>query len=106
PSLDPDLPEHMRSARDVHVFRLGAPPSHRGATPDSGQRIGPWPITGEGPRPKRHLVADLVGAPRVSTWGIRGVAGEPTELCGGFSPAIDVRFTREGLPVDVLLCYK
>ena len=103
PHPDPALIEHMRAATDVRVFRLGDPRAALAAAADSGQHIGNWPIVGEGRRPSRHVTDGLIEAVRVSAYEIQGF--RMASFCESFSPSIDVRFTRDGLPVDVLLNY-
>ena len=107
PKLDPGLLEHMRATRDVRVFRLGeAMEEFFGAPPDPKHRIGAWPIVGEARRPDRDDIAGLVDALLVSPYQLPPLEGRPIKACGGFTPGIDVRFTHEGIPVDVLLCYR
>jgi hypothetical protein len=104
PRLDAGLLEHMRKSHDVRVFRLGPPVAD--APPDEEHRAGPWPITGEAHRPGHHLVSELIEDLRVSSYDIPGLHGGSRHLCaGGFRPGVAVRFTRKGVPVDVLLCY-
>jgi hypothetical protein len=105
PALDPSLLEHMRKSPDVRVFRID--PNHLdfSVAPDREHRVGPYPIVSEAQRPARHVVEQLIEALRASPYKIPGVTGGPKKLCGGFSPGIDVRFTHDGVPVDVLLCY-
>lgn len=105
PALHPDLLEHMRKSHDVRVLRLDPDHPAFGGAPDPEHRIGPWPIVSEAHRHSRHEVEQLIEALRASPYRIPGVKGGPTKLCGGFSPGIDVRFTRDDVPVDVLLCY-
>ena len=106
PKLDTDLLEHMRAAEDVRVFRLDPNQAVFDVAPDPKRRIGPWPIVHESPRPDRRVVTELVDALSVSPYELPPIEGRPIKPCGGFLPGIDVRFTREGVPVDVLLCYR
>jgi hypothetical protein len=105
PALDPSLLEHMRKSHDVRVFRID--PNHLtySVAPDREHRVGPYPIVSEAQRPARHVVEQLIEALRACPYKIPGVTGGPKKLCGGFSPGIAVRFTHDGVPVDVLLCY-
>jgi hypothetical protein len=106
PRLDPGLLEHISKSHDVRVFRIDAYHPVADAPPDEEHRAGRWPITGEAHRPSHHLVSELIEALRVSSYDIPGLYGGPRSLCaGGFRPGVAVRFTREGVPVDVLLCY-
>jgi hypothetical protein len=106
PRLDSGLLEHMRVSRDVRVFRVDPDHPVVGAPPDEEHRAGPWPITGEAHRPSHHLVSELIEALGVASYDISGLYGGPRRLCAaGFRPGVAVRFTREGVPVDVLLCY-
>jgi len=106
PKLDADLLEHMRAAKDVRVFRLDPNKADFDVPPDPKHRIGPWPIVHEARRPDRHVVTELVDALSVSPYELPPMEGRPVKACGGFWPGIDVRFTRDGVPVDVLLCYR
>jgi len=106
PKLDPDLLEHMRAATDVRVFRLDPDKAVHDVPPDPKHRVGPWPIVGEKRRPDHSAVTELVDALSVSPYRLPPMEGSPIKACGGFSPGIDVRFTHEGVPVDVLLCYR
>jgi len=106
PRLDPGLLEHMRESHDVRVFRVDPDHPVAGAQSDEARRAGPWPITGEAHRPNHPLVSELIEALRVSAYDIPGLYCGPRRLCAaGFRPGVAVRFTREGVPVDVLLCY-
>ena len=105
PRVAPDLLEHMRNASMIRVFRLDPDRPVFGAPLDPEHRMGPWPIVGEAHPPSRGVLDKLIDALGASPTRL-GVLGEPKKVCGGFSPGIDVRFIRDGVPVDVLLCYR
>jgi hypothetical protein len=105
PALDPTLLEHMRKSHDVRVFRIDPNHLHYSVAPDREHRVGAYPIVSEAQRPARHVVKQLIEALRACPYKIPGVTGGPKKVCEGFSPGIDVRFTHDGVPVDVLLCY-
>ena len=104
PALEPALQAHMREALDVRVFRLDPEHPVFEAAPDPERRIGPWPIVGETGAPAPPIVEELIETLRRSELYLSDIQGA-RKLCGGFSPAIDVRFTSDGVPVDLLLCY-
>jgi hypothetical protein len=104
PPLDPALLDHMQKAHDVRVFRLD--PDHRewGAAPDPKHRVAAWRIVHEAHRPSRHRIEQLIEAMRSRPYHLRGFEMYYDDW-GGFQPDIDVRFTHDGVQVDVLLCY-
>ena len=54
-------------------------------------------------RPGRQAVAELIDALSASSYEIPGFPEDSG--CESFLPTIDVRFTRDGVPLDVLLGY-
>jgi hypothetical protein len=94
----------MQKAHDVRVFRLD--PDHRewGAAPDPKHRVAAWRIVHEAHRPSRHRIEQLIEAMRSRPYHLRGFEMYYDDW-GGFQPDIDVRFTHDGVQVDVLLCY-
>lgn len=105
PTLDRALRAHMREALDVRVFRLDPDHPVHDAPPDPVGRIGPWPILIEADRPDRALVEGLIGTLDHAELYRANAIGAVKVCAGGFAPAIAVRFTSTGVPVDVLLCY-
>ena len=104
PALDPALLDHMRKAHDVRVFRLDPSYEDWTSAPDPKHRVAAWRIVNEGHRPSHHNVEQLAEAMRSRPYRLNGFEMY-YDGRGAFRPDVGVRFTHDGVPVDVLLCY-
>ena len=102
PPLDPDLLEHMRKAHDVRAFRLDPEHTAWNAGPDPRHLIPAWSIVYEAHRPARRDIGLLIDALRAAPYRFPGLH---LLYDTGFSPDVDVRFTHDGVPIDVVISY-